>query len=287
MLKKQKIILFLAIGISVSFFAVKAYGCSWTAITTCDTRVSACLPGQAWNPAYWYWSDDCGILWCANHPLGWPIGTCAWITGWICNSSGIAVPSSWSYDHNFGGGCPGDAPQPTCATNGVCSTPNHTWNLCSKPNSLLCNAGTPSIVNGTGIPDWWWTCAGSGGGSTVNCWSTLNTCGDGNVACGEQCDLGIGNGLWPSTCSTSCTINTCAPNCNDSDSHCQGTTYTGNCGQNCNGTLPDSCPVWIGNCDKVCGGGIETRSCSCPTRTETRACNSQPCPPGYREVTPW
>ncbi|MFH1183191.1 MAG: hypothetical protein V1690_02935 [Candidatus Moraniibacteriota bacterium] len=47
--------------------------------------------------------------------------------------------------------------------------------------------------------------------------------------------------------------------------------------------------IWS-DCNLSCGGGSETRTISyhnCYKKTETQACNSQPCPPGYREVTPW
>jgi len=81
-------------------------------------------------------------------------------------------------------------------------------------------------------------------------------------------------------------VNVCNLNCNDSDSHCQGTPYTGNCGQPCTAPLPNSCGGW-GTCSKECGGGIQTKDCVCPTRTESRACASRPCPPSYREVSPW
>ncbi len=48
-------------------------------------------------------------------------------------------------------------------------------------------------------------------------------------------------------------------------------------------------PVW-GSCNKSCGGGTKTgthQDADCNNLTETQACNSQPCPPGYREVAPW
>ncbi|MBU2028410.1 hypothetical protein KJ761_00785 [Patescibacteria group bacterium] len=93
------------------------------------------------------------------------------------------------------------------------------------------------------------------------------------------------NNPSPNTAESTAAI--CVRNCNlDSDSHCEGTTYTGNCGQSCNGTLPNSCGGW-GTCSKECGGGVQTKNCVCPTRTESRACASQPCPPSYKEVAPW
>ncbi|MFH1183189.1 MAG: hypothetical protein V1690_02925 [Candidatus Moraniibacteriota bacterium] len=47
--------------------------------------------------------------------------------------------------------------------------------------------------------------------------------------------------------------------------------------------------IWS-DCNLSCGGGSETRTISyhnCYKKTETQACNSQPCPPGYKEVAPW
>ncbi|MBU2028897.1 hypothetical protein KJ761_03335, partial [Patescibacteria group bacterium] len=81
-------------------------------------------------------------------------------------------------------------------------------------------------------------------------------------------------------------VNVCNPNCSDSDSHCHDTTYTGNCGQTCDGTLPNSCGGW-GSCSKECGGGVQIQDCVCPTKTKTRSCSSRPCPPSYKEVAPW
>ena len=52
-----------------------------------------------------------------------------------------------------------------------------------------------------------------------------------------------------------------------------------------------SCVVVNNSCSKSCGGGTRvvefcTRA-NCSTYNVTEACNSQPCPPGYKEVTPW
>ncbi len=313
----KKIICFLAIGIALFIFSAKAYGCSWSAVTTCDTRVSECRPGQAWNPNYWYWSSDCGILWCINHPMPFPIGICAWITGWTCNSSGVAVPTGWGYDHNFGGGCPGDAAKPACKTNGACGSSNGGI-FASAPATNLCSVGANSVVSSSGV-SWVWTCAGSGGGSTASCSACNSNLGKINGACNittgttsapypqncsapsaNLCSIGAasavsGIGPWTWTCAGSCggeSANCRAdkkdPSCGDTSQHCPGL-YADNCGNMiCNGTMIDSAADWNTiNCDKSCGGGIKTRTYSCSSKKETQACNSQPCPPGYREVAPW
>ena len=52
------------------------------------------------------------------------------------------------------------------ATNGSCGTSNGTT-LTSAPTANLCTAGTVSSVTGTG--PWYWTCAGSNGGTNASC----------------------------------------------------------------------------------------------------------------------
>lgn len=44
------------------------------------------------------------------------------------------------------------------------------------------------------------------------------------------------------------------------------------------------------SCSKSCGGGTKTETCQnhdCSSTTRSISCNSQSCPPGYKEVTPW
>jgi len=55
----------------------------------------------------------------------------------------------------------------------------------------------------------------------------------------------------------------------------------------CNGNIPANTKGPWGNCSKNCGGGgTQKRELFCPSGSETQNCNSQPCPPGYREVAP-
>jgi hypothetical protein len=144
-----------------------------------------------------------------------------------------------------------------------------------------CSSGTLSTPSENGSW-WWWWCVGSNGGTTPPYCYEEKAC--------------VPNGCAASTCSdTTCwdgcntvtgTKNCCVSNCSCAASTCIGSTCSDGCGGNCNGTLPNSCGGWE-NCDKGCGGGTQTKNCVCPNGTETRICNSQPCPPGYREVTPW
>lgn len=80
----------------------------------------------------------------------------------------------------------------------------------------------------------------------------LPVCGNGVVEFGESCDSGAGNGVCPSTCSASCTTNTC----NGGGPSCTSTTWT--------------CGSW-----GVCSGGSQERSCTdnCGiTRIENQSC---------------
>jgi len=80
MLKKQKIVLFLIIGLIIGlssfiFFAKaaeKTIPSGWSPVTSCDDRLTECTPGKRWNPAYWYVNNNTGMLWCINHPDPFP-----------------------------------------------------------------------------------------------------------------------------------------------------------------------------------------------------------------------
>jgi len=63
-----------------------------------------------------------------------------------------------------------NAVAPTPPVNGACGSANGAT-FTSKPTTNLCNAGTPSLVNGTG--PWSWTCNGSNGGTSASCAASL------------------------------------------------------------------------------------------------------------------
>jgi len=110
---------------------------------------------------------------------------------------------------------------------------------------------------------------GNAGSTTVERSVQVNVaspiCGNGAREGSEQCDLGADNGACPKTCSATCTSNSC-------------------CVPSCTGLLNNPCST-------SCGGGsrvIKRCTDDCATWQDvTEACNSHPCPPGYREVTPW
>jgi hypothetical protein len=62
----------------------------------------------------------------------------------------------------------GSAQAASFAVMGACG-PSNGGSLTSAPTAPLCSAGTASTVSGSG--PWAWTCAGSGGGTTVTCFA--------------------------------------------------------------------------------------------------------------------
>ncbi|GFO57426.1 hypothetical protein GMSM_44330 [Geomonas sp. Red276] len=60
----------------------------------------------------------------------------------------------------------------TILTNGVCGT-SSSQTFTTAPTANLCTSGTASAVTGTG--PWKWSCAGSNGGSTINCSANIQT----------------------------------------------------------------------------------------------------------------
>jgi hypothetical protein len=70
--------------------------------------------------------------------------------------------------------------------NGQCGTANNAVTN-TPPTSNLCSAGTPSAVTGTG--PWFWSCAGSGNGTTASCSTAYASCPKGTtyVSVGDGC----------------------------------------------------------------------------------------------------
>ena len=121
---------------------------------------------------------------------------------------------------------------------------------------------------------------------TPSGWTEINNPGvsSGNLTATTTYTLTCVNSYGTSTPDS---VTICVSNCSCASSTCVGDTCSDGCGGNCAGTMPNTCSSW-GSCSKDCGGGIQTKSCFCPSRTETQSCNSQPClNEGYREVTPW
>jgi len=120
---------------------------------------------------------------------------------------------------------------------------------------------------------------------TPSGWTEINNPGvsSGNLTATTTYTLTCVNSYGTSTPDS---VTICVSNCSCASSTCVGDTCSDGCGGNCAGTMPNTCSSW-GSCSKDCGGGIQTKSCFCPSRTETQSCNAQPCSSGYREVTPW
>ena len=113
-------------------------------------------------------------------------------------------------------------------------------------------------------------CTGTG-----NCDCTCDS--DSNYCDGDTYDDSCGN-------DNACT-GTGTGICDNPMSTCEGNFYDNACGNPCPGGRPISYGSWT-SCSKNCGGGTRTKQGFCtPSLTET--CNTKPCPPGYREVTPW
>ena len=89
-------------------------------------------------------------------------------------SSGTATtvrgsgPWSWTCA-GFGRGATAICSTSAPPVNGACGSSNG-GSLTSAPTAPLCSAGTASTVSGSG--PWSWSCAGSGGGTTVTCFAT-------------------------------------------------------------------------------------------------------------------
>jgi hypothetical protein len=130
------------------------------------------------------------------------------------------------------------------------------------------------------------TCTGYGGnfvgeGKPTNGSETVNVSSTTNF----ELDCWSAEGM----ASARTSVNICIRDCSCAASTCEGSTCSDGCGGTCAGEiLFSTCGNWT-SCDRSCGGGTQTRICPCPApgKVNIQACNSQPCPAGYREVAPW
>jgi len=113
-----------------------------------------------------------------------------------------------------------------------------------------CLATTPA--NPSGYGDWcssapnacggvnWYQiqCDGCLATTPANPWYYNTTCYSGYNDCSHR-----NSGAYDCNQVCSATIPAPEANCNDSGSHCAGNTYTGNCGQTCDGTMPHPLPT--------------------------------------------
>ncbi len=223
-------------------------------------------------------------------------------TGQNCtNSCGQSIPGTFAGSWNtvsgqcsaYGFGCSGTvyAEQNSCTgayrnvdTSGcvACCIPN---NSCASSTcvSQTCTNNCGNSVAGTYTGSWSSVsapCANYGLGSgtvyaeqnsctgayrnvdTTGCYFPP-VCGNGVLEAGEACDQGGGNGTCPSSCSSSCTSNSC-PVCGNGVKEgaeaCDNGASNGSCPATCSNSCTNNSCSTCGN--GVCGGGETCFSCS-------------------------
>lgn len=153
----------------------------------------------------------------------------------------------------------------------------------SYPSFSFCQRGSFSGLSGSG--PWSWSCNGSGGGTSASCSAEKSISGVCGLANGQTydnaptsgfCDAGTFSGLFGS--------GPWSWNCYGIG----GGSSLSSCSASKRNACTAQCVIINNNCSKSCGGGTKVvETCLCPAYDVTEACNTQPCPPGYREVTPW
>lgn len=124
------------------------------------------------------WSWRCGFAACSA-PLAASSGICGSANGvaaagapvgGLCLSGTASLVSGagpWTWTcAGSGGGASASCGTSSGAVNGACGTANGVTTA-SAPTTGLCNAGTASVVSGSG--PWTWVCLGSGGGTSLPC----------------------------------------------------------------------------------------------------------------------
>jgi hypothetical protein len=128
-------------------------------------------------------------------------------------SSTVTGAGPWLWTCNGANGGSNDRCSASLSTTaGVCGTANG-QTLSTAPTSDLCNAGTATVVSGTG--PWTWSCDGGDGGSDASCSAgvvpTNGACGSANgqvtsaTPATNLCSAGLpsgvaGSGPWSWTC---------------------------------------------------------------------------------------
>ena len=92
-----------------------------------------------------------------------PSGPGPW--SWTCLGSGFGATNSPVCS----------AVQVPLAVNGTCGSASSATPVATIPTINLCTAGTASTINGTGTPNWNWTCAGINGGTPSPVCSAVQT----------------------------------------------------------------------------------------------------------------
>ncbi len=175
------------------------------------------------------------------------------------------------------------------------------WNDACQPayeGDICENINAPTISrNFVGFPGSWYDAwvhacntSGCSDAAAVNgftctpaCTPTPGVCGSsaGGKFCVKPTENLCADGTAPTVSGSDPYSWTCLGFCNGSPTSC--TTVA-----------PSGCVSVTNNCSASCGGGSkviehceECVSGVLKTYDKTQACNSQPCPPSYREVTPW
>ena len=220
--------------------------------------------------------------WCWGKP--WPV------IGWKSSANGTYTESTGNLiaakNYIMICGNAGPSTVTKSVTVGVNMPPPPTLTLSAVPNPV--NYNTASTLTWTTV-------------NATSCWATNGWTGwkafaggtesTGLLTAAKTYSLECWNAAGVSSGIKSVTVGVnpppCVSNCSCASSTCVGDTCSDGCGGNCSGTMPNTCSSWGSSCSKDCGGGTQTKSCFCPSRTETQSCNAQPCSSGYREVTPW
>jgi len=251
------------------------YGCNCSSCPKYSTGASGCH-------GYLYQST-CGGTYCANSgvPAPYlqyiPTYNCHYISSvnsWTSCVGGVQWAASVTWSTVAGTSCSNVALSQSC----VPPVPVVDIKANGSDNPIPIDYNTAAVIS--------WTSTNADSCLvTPSGWTEINNPGvsSGNLTATTTYTLTCVNSYGTSTPDS---VTICVSNCSCASSTCVGDTCSDGCGGNCAGTMPNTCSSW-GSCSKDCGGGIQTKSCFCPSRTETQSCNAQPCSSGYREVTPW
>ena len=200
----------------------------------------------------------------------------------VCDASGACVDRPES--------CPTTAPN--CADTGICRGNNCTSSNCPAPCRACVMDQCVDAPPGTGCPN------GQCNAGTCTPTCTPQTCAGNRAECQGGACVGTCSAANCAGPCSSCGTNNRSCNQAANESNCPGgVCRDGSCvpGTDC---MVSDWGEW-GTCSRTCGGGMQTRTRTvtrqptnggmpCPTLTETRACNTDPCPmPVDCQVSAW
>lgn len=230
----------------------------------------------------------------------------SWTTTNAVSCNATSVPAGWSGSKSVSG--PPDTVFPTANTTYTLGCLNSVGGLASDsatvtilpgptvsltPPLQIKNPGNSATISWTSAravaceatdPPGWTSQTGTSGSETFIPTHTGDNTGDKVYKMKSKNSAGI---YSPEASARVCVRNN---DCSSANTVCQGTSFTVPNGcdlTTCVGTKLPGCTGWS-DCSPSCGGGTQTETgCDCGAVPRTRACNTQPCPPGYKEVTPW